>query len=89
LDVLYRRGIARVRPLTAAGVAIARRGTSNSMAPDPKEPPIVPPGKPWIEPDSPEGPPLEPSDPRKPWIIPNDPGESPVAPPEPRQPFVE
>jgi hypothetical protein len=52
-----------------------------------EEPEIVPPGKPWVDPENPEAP-GGPVDPRKPWIAPLDPHESP-SPPPPQPPFVE
>lgn len=57
--------------------------------PDPKETPIMPPSQPWIEPEQPDAPPIQPADPHKPWIAPTKPGESPVTPPDPTQPWVE
>jgi hypothetical protein len=57
---------------------------------EPNDPPApVPPGKPWIDPTSPENSPGQPSDPRKPWIAPTEPGEHPSGPSEPQPPFVE
>jgi hypothetical protein len=53
-----------------------------------EEPQIVPPGKPFLDPENPEAP-MAPVDPRKPWIAPLEPHENPPRPPQPQPPFVE
>ncbi|HKU44322.1 MAG TPA: hypothetical protein VJR89_39455 [Polyangiales bacterium] len=58
-------------------------------APEPEDPQIVPPGKPWVDPEHSDAPATTPVDPHKPWIAPLEPHENPPRPPAPQPPFVE